>query len=210
MPSLFGRMDGPAVADLFAGGGGASEGIRRATGFHPTVAINHCADAIRMHAANHPETMHFLEDVFEVPPGLGSRGRTLDLLWASPQCTHFSRARGGAPKSDQQRSLAWVVVDWARAVRPRTIIVENVPEFVTWGPLADDGEPVRARAGETFRAWVGALEAEGYVVEHRVLMAADYGAPTSRRRVYVDATRGRRPVWPTRWPPSRPPASVRS
>lgn len=194
--SLFGRLDGPACVDLFAGGGGASEGMRRATGCHPIVAINHDADAIAMHTANHPETMHFREDVFKVAPGLGSRGRALDLLWASPQCTHFSRARGGAPKSEQQRSLAWVVVDWARAVRPRTIIVENVPEFVTWGPLGEDGEPIRDRAGETFRAWVGALEAEGYVVEHRVLSAADYGAPTWRRRVYVVATRGRAPVWP--------------
>ncbi len=194
--SLFGRLDSPACVDLFAGGGGASEGMRRATGCHPIVAINHDADAIAMHAANHPETMHFREDVFKVAPGLGSRGRALDLLWASPQCTHFSRARGGAPKSEQQRSLAWVVVDWARAVRPRTIIVENVPEFVTWGPLGDDGEPIRDRAGETFRAWVGALEAEGYVVEHRVLSAADYGAPTWRRRVYVVATRGHAPVWP--------------
>lgn len=195
-PSLFGRLDRPACVDLFAGGGGASEGMRRATGCHPIVAINHDADAIAMHAANHPETMHFREDVFKVAPGLGSRGRALDLLWASPQCTHFSRARGSAPKSEQQRSLAWVVVDWARAVRPRTIIVENVPEFVTWGPLGDDGEPIRDRAGETFRAWVGALEAEGYVVEHRVLSAADYGAPTWRRRVYVVATHGRGPVWP--------------
>lgn len=195
-PSLFGRLDGPACVDLFAGGGGASEGMRRATGHHPIVAINHDADAIAMHAANHPETMHFREDVFKVAPGLGSRGRALDLLWASPQCTHFSRARGGAPKSEQQRSLAWVVVDWARSVRPRTIIVENVPEFVTWGPLGDDGEPIRERAGETFRAWVSALESEGYVVEHRVLSAADYGAPTWRRRVYVVATHGRAPVWP--------------
>ncbi len=194
--SLFGRMDGPVLIDLFAGGGGASEGMRRATGFHPVVAVNHCDDAIRMHAANHPETMHFREDVFKVAPGVGSRGRRPDLLWASPQCTHFSRARGRAPKSEQQRSLAWVVVDWARDVRPRCIIVENVPEFVTWGPLGDDGEPIRERAGETFAAWVSALEGAGYVVEHRVLTAANYGAPTTRRRVYVIATLDRAPAWP--------------
>lgn len=194
--SLFGRLDGPVCVDLFAGGGGASEGMRRATGFHPVVAVNHDDDAIRMHAANHPETMHFREDVFKVSPGVGSRGRRPDLLWASPQCTHFSRARGKAPKSEQQRSLAWVVVDWARDARPRCIIVENVPEFLTWGPLGDDGEPIRERAGETFAAWVCALEGAGYVVEHRVLVAADYGAPTTRRRVYVVATLDRAPVWP--------------
>lgn len=194
--SLFGRLDGPVCVDLFAGGGGASEGMRRATGFHPVVAVNHDDDAIRMHAANHPETMHFREDVFKVSPGVGSRGRRPDLLWASPQCTHFSRARGRAPKSEQQRSLAWVVVDWARDARPRCIIVENVPEFLTWGPLGDDGEPIRERAGETFAAWVCALEGAGYVVEYRVLVAADYGAPTTRRRVYVVATLDRAPVWP--------------
>ena len=191
---LFGDLARRQVIDLFAGGGGASEGMTRA-GFAPTVAVNHDADAIRMHAANHPGTMHYQESVYDVRPGLASRGRPVCLLWASPQCTHFSRARGGVPKSEQSRSLAWVVVDWAREVKPACIIVENVPEWVTWGPLGDDGQPIPERKGKTFRAFVVALESEGYTVEWRNLIACDYGAPTSRKRLYLVARRG-----PVSWP----------
>lgn len=183
--------------DLFAGGGGASEGIRLATGRGPGVAINHCEEAIRMHERNHPDTLHLRADVFEVRPRAAVGSTPVRLLWASPDCTHFSRAKGGAPRSKKIRALAWVIVDWAREVSPRVICMENVPEFTTWGPLDDDGQPVKARAGETFREFVAALEGHGYQVEWRVLCAADYGAPTSRRRLFLVARRDGAPiVWP--------------
>lgn len=188
----------PVIVDLFAGGGGASEGIRRALGIHPLVAINHDPAAIAMHAANHPPTLHLCESVYDVRPGDVIRGRDVDLLWASPDCTHFSRAKGGRPRRQEIRGLAWVVVDWAREVRPRVICLENVPEFVTWGPLDEHGQPDPAHAGETFAAWVEALRALGYLIEWRVLSAADYGAPTSRRRLFLVARCDGQPVrWPT-------------
>ncbi|HLD90789.1 MAG TPA: DNA cytosine methyltransferase [Patescibacteria group bacterium] len=184
--------------DLFAGGGGASEGIRRATGHAPIVAINHNPAAIEMHRANHPGTLHLLESVWEVSPSATVRRGEVDLLWLSPDCTHFSRAKGGAPKRDREiRSLAWVGVEWARTVRPRVICLENVGEFVTWGPLDADDKPIPERKGETFRAFVGRLEMLGYRVEWRVLCAADYGAPTSRRRLFLVARcDGEAIVWP--------------
>jgi len=183
--------------DLFAGGGGASLGIERATGISPILAVNHNPAAILMHAANHMETIHACQSVWDVNPSEAVRWRAVDLLWASPDCTHFSRAKGGQPRSTGTRGLAWVVVDWAREVRPRIICLENVPEFLTWGPLDDDGQPVKARAGDTFREWVQALEGCGYVVEWRVLVACDYGTPTSRKRLYLVARRDGKPiVWP--------------
>lgn len=186
----------PRAVDLFAGGGGASLGIQRATGQAPLVAINHDPAAIAMHAANHRGTLHLCESVFDVRP-FRPHNQPLDLLWASPDCKHFSKAKGGKPRSSEIRSLAWVVVDWARAVRPSVICVENVEEFRTWGPLDNEGQPIAARQGETFREWVEALEALGYVVEHRLLVAADYGAPTTRRRLFVVARADGQPV---RWP----------
>lgn len=173
--------------DLFAGGGGASLGIEWATGHAPIMAVNHCRSAIDMHAVNHPGTLHLLESVWDVH-AQDFGGEVVDLLWASPDCTHFSRAKGAAPRSKEIRSLAWVVVDWAKDVRPTMILLENVPEFVTWGPLLDEtGQPDKARAGETFRQFINGLESAGYVVEWRVLNAADYGAPTSRRRLFLVA-----------------------
>jgi DNA (cytosine-5)-methyltransferase 1 len=195
--SLFGLVRGPRVVDLFAGGGGASLGIRSALGVSPIVAINHCNHAIRMHTLNHPETEHYHASVYDVAPLAAARGRAVDLLWASPDCTHFSRAKGGKPRETGRRALAWVVVDWARDVRPRCIALENVPEFATWGPLRPDGQPDKARSGEDFRAFVGALEQLGYRVEWRVLSAADYGAPTSRRRLFLIARcDGQALTWP--------------
>lgn len=183
--------------DLFAGGGGWSEGFQRATGVPPMVAVNHDADAIRMHAANHPEADHHQEDVFAVDPVTACRGRPVRWLHGSPDCTHFSRAKGGKPKDKNIRGLAWVMVRWAEAVQPRIISLENVAEFTTWGPLGDDGQPIKARAGETFREFHAALEALGYVVEFRVLNAADFGAPTSRKRLFMLARRDGLPVvWP--------------
>jgi len=183
--------------DLFAGGGGASLGIERATGISPIVAVNHNPAAIEMHRANHPETIHHCESVFDVDPVVAVRGHHVDLLWASPDCTHFSRAKGGKPRSTGTRGLAWVVIEWARQVRPARIFLENVPEFLTWGPLDSDSQPIKNQAGETFREWIGALRAQGYAIEWRVLVACDYGAPTSRKRLYLIARRDGKPI---RWP----------
>lgn len=185
------------IVDLFAGGGGASEGIRLALGRCPDIAINHDAHAIAMHEANHPNTRHYHEDIFTVSPREATSGRSVSLLWASPSCTHFSRAKGGKPLNEQLRSLAWVVVDWARDVRPAVICLENVAEFQTWGPLRDDGTVDPARSGETFREFASALIDLGYRVEWRVLNAADFGAPTSRKRLFLIARCDGLPLaWP--------------
>ena len=187
----------PITVDLFAGGGGASEGIRLATGHDPVLAVNHNPAAIAMHAANHPGTEHRCESVFEVDPFDACLGHSVDLLWASPDCTHFSRAKGGKPREKKIRGLAWVIVKWAEAISPPIIAMENVPEFVTWGPLDEDGYPIKAREGEEFRRFVGQLEALGYAVAWKVLNAADFGAPTSRRRLFLVARRDGKPiVWP--------------
>ena len=193
--------------DLFAGGGGASEGIRMATGRAPVAAVNHCPHAIQMHRENHPDTLHYLESVFDVRPREVPTGRGgVDLLWASPDCTHFSRARGGKPVKKEIRGLAWVIVEWAQAVSPRVICMENVPEFVTWGPLypedhPDPGlrnRPIPERKGATFREFVTRLQLLGYRVEWRLLTSCDYGAPTRRRRLFLVARcDGESITWPT-------------
>ncbi|AKF06043.1 C-5 cytosine-specific DNA methylase [Sandaracinus amylolyticus] len=185
------------VVDLFAGGGGASEGIARALGRHPDIAVNHDPAAIAMHAANHPTTVHYCESVFRVTPREVVGGRPVGLLWASPDCTHFSKSKGGKPRKKKIRGLAWVVVRWARDVAPRVIALENVEEFADWGPLGPDDRPDKARAGQTFRAFVRKLERYGYRVEHRILVAADYGAPTTRKRLFLVARRDGQPItWP--------------
>jgi DNA (cytosine-5)-methyltransferase 1 len=186
------------VVDLFAGGGGASTGIEQAIGRQVDIAVNHNAKAIALHQANHPNTLHFVADVFEVDPLRVTCGQPVGLLWASPDCKHFSKAKGGKPVSKKIRGLAWVVVDWARAVRPRVICLENVEEFKTWGPLTEDDMPDPARKGETFAEWKGQLEALGYVVEHRELRACDYGAPTIRKRLFLVARCDGEPIfWPS-------------
>lgn len=185
------------VVDLFAGGGGASTGIEQALGRAVDVAINHDPEAISLHTANHPQTTHFCSDVFEVDPVAATGGRPVGLLWASPDCKHFSKAKGGKPVSKKIRSLAWVVVKWAKAVQPRMIFLENVEEFQTWGPLTDDNLPDPAKRGETFALWKKALEKLGYKVEHRELRACDFGAPTIRKRFFLVARRDGLPiVWP--------------
>ena len=185
------------VVDLFAGGGGASTGIELAIGRHVDIAINHDPEAVSLHEANHPQTRHFVSDVFEVDPHAVCGDQPVGLLWASPDCKHFSKAKGGKPVSKKIRSLAWVVVKWAAAVRPRVICLENVEEFQTWGPLGPDNRPCPQRKGQTFQRWKRQLERMGYVVEHRELRACDYGAPTIRKRLFLVARCDGQPiVWP--------------
>lgn len=185
------------IVDNFAGGGGASTGIYLATGRHPDIAVDYDPEAIRCHALNHPSTRHYLESVWDVDPVDACAGRPVGLAWFSPDCTHFSRAKGGAPVSDGRRGLAWVVIRWAKAVKPRVIILENVEEFRTWGPLDDDGRPDKARQGETFGQWLQALEALGYVAEFKTLHAHHYGAPTIRKRLFMVARCDGQPIaWP--------------
>jgi DNA (cytosine-5)-methyltransferase 1 len=185
------------IVDSFAGGGGASTGIEWALGRSPDIAINHSPGAIAMHALNHPETRHFCEDVWQVDPVEATQGRPVDLAWFSPDCTHFSKAKGGKPRSKKIRGLAWVVYRWAKAVRPRLIMLENVEEFADWGPLLDDGRPCPLRRGLTFRRWWRQIENLGYELDARELRACDYGAPTSRKRLFIIARCDGQPI---RWP----------
>jgi DNA (cytosine-5)-methyltransferase 1 len=185
------------IVDSFAGGGGASTGIEIALGRSPDIAINHDGEALSMHERNHPTTWHIRHDVWKVDPIAATQGRPVGLMWASPDCKHFSKAKGGEPREKGIRDLAWVVVRWAEQVRPRVILLENVEEFQTWGPLTADRQPCPARRGETFRRWVGELERLGYRVEWRELRACDYGAPTIRKRLFLVARCDGRPiVWP--------------
>ena len=184
------------IVDNFAGGGGASTGIELATGRVVDIAINHDPDAILMHRTNHPHTMHYQASVWDVDPVEVCRGRPVGLAWFSPDCKHFSKAKGGKPVDKNIRGLAWIVLRWAGTVRPRVIILENVEEFQTWGPVRR-GRPVKSKTGQTFRQWLGQLEALGYTVEWRELVAADYGAPTTRKRFFLIARSDERPiVWP--------------
>lgn len=194
-------MTGTIVAaDLFCGAGGSSTGLALAAesagrGLDLT-AVNHWDRAIETHSANHPGARHLCHGLDGVDPRKVI-GRKLDLLIASPECTHHSNARGGKPCEDQSRSTAWHVIRWADALRPRFVLVENVQEFTTWGPLSEKGKPLVKRKGETFQAWAQALRSLGYVVDWRVLNAADYGAATSRQRLFVMARRGRGAMpWP--------------
>lgn len=185
------------IIDLFAGGGGASEGIEQALGVCVDEAVNHDPAAIAMHLANHPSTRHHVEDVFKVNPMEVADGRPVGLLWASPDCTHFSKAKGGKPVKREIRSLAWVVIHWAQLVRPRIIVLENVPEFRTWGPLDENNRPDKRKAGMTFRLWCNQLRGLGYQVQFKELSAADYGAPTIRTRLFMIARCDGEPiVWP--------------
>lgn len=194
------------IVDSFAGGGGASTGIELATGRVVDIAINHDPDAILMHKTNHPHTMHYQASVWDVDPMEVTGGSPVGLFWASPDCKHFSKAKGGKPVDKQIRGLAWIVLRWAGTVRPRVIILENVEEFQTWGPVRK-GRPVKAKAGQTFRRFISQLEDLGYSVEWRELVAADYGAPTTRKRFFLIARCDGRPiVWPepTHAPVDRP------
>lgn len=194
------------IVDSFAGGGGASAGIELATGRVVDIAINHDPDAILMHKTNHPHTVHYQASVWDVDPIEVTGGSPVGLLWASPDCKHFSKAKGGKPVDKRIRGLAWIVLRWAGTVRPRVIILENVEEFQTWGPVRK-GKPVKKLSGQTFHKWLGQLEALGYTVEWRELVAADYGAPTTRKRFFLIARCDGRPiVWPE---PTHAPAGSR-
>ncbi len=185
------------IVDNFAGGGGASTGISAAIGRSVDIAINHDPSAIAMHKANHPDTEHYCEDVWNVDPREAVKGRLVGLCWFSPDCKHFSKAKGGKPVEKNIRGLAWVAVRWAATVRPRVIILENVEEFKTWGPLLKDGRPDPDKKGKTFGAFVNALKRLGYQVDFRELKACDYGAPTIRKRLFLIARNDGRPiVWP--------------
>lgn len=184
------------IVDNFAGGGGASTGMELATGRPVAIAINHDPDAIAMHEANHPFTEHLRASVWDVDPKEVCRGRPVGLAWFSPDCKHFSKAKGAALVDRKIRGLAWIVLRWAGTVRPRVIIVENVEEFKTWGPVRR-GKPVKSKSGKTFEKWIGQLKGLGYAVESRELVAADYGAPTTRKRLVIVARCDGKPiVWP--------------
>ena len=198
------------IVDNFAGGGGASTGMELATGRPVAIAINHDPDAILMHKTNHPFTEHLQASVWDVDPREVCRGRPVGLAWFSPDCKHFSKAKGAALVDRNIRGLAWIVLRWAGTVRPRVIILENVEEFVTWGPVRK-GKPVKKKAGQTFRQWKSQLVALGYKVEHREIVAADLGAPTTRKRfVLIARCDGRPIVWPERTHAPRDSEEVRT
>lgn len=193
------------IVDSFAGGGGASTGIELALSRSPDIALNHARDALAMHAMNHPQTQHVCEDVFKVDPVLLVGGRRVGLLWMSPDCTHFSKAKGGKPKSKKIRGLAWIGVKWAKHVRPRVIILENVQEFEDWGPLTKDNQPCPRRKGRTFKMFVSRLRGLGYNVEWRTIRGMTQGAPTIRERLFLIARCDGKPiVWPAQadWNPN--------
>ena len=218
-------FDDELIVDLFAGGGGLSTACEQALGRSPDIAINHNDDALSMHRANHPQTRHFVADVFEVCPRGATQGRPVGYLHLSPDCTHHSQAAGGQPRDERIRALTWIGRRWAGQVRPRIITLENVRQILKWGPLvakrdkatgrvlkrcgtvAEPGEhvarrdqflvPDQKREGTTWRAFVRSLQAMGYVVEWRILCAADYGAGTTRERLFMVARcDGKHIVWP--------------
>lgn len=190
--------EGELFIDNFAGAGGASTGIERATGRPVDHAINHNPVALGLHRVNHPHSHHWVEDVWEVDPRAVTGGRPVALAWFSPDCRHHSKAKGGKPVEKKIRGLAWVALRWAALAKPRMIALENVEEFKDWGRLGPDGRPDPKRKGETFRSFVKALEDQGYEVQWRELRACDYGAPTIRKRLFLIARRdGEAIVWPT-------------
>jgi len=195
MPSIY-------ATDLFCGAGGTSAGIVNAcrTAGHSLnlLAVNHWPTAIATHTLNHPEVRHLCENLDGVNPRLAIPGGRLHLLAASPECTNHSRAAGGRPRNEQSRATAWHVCRWAEALDVSTILIENVREFMDWGPLGRNGKPLKRKKGKIFHAFINSLQAIGYTVEHRILTAADFGDPTTRERLFILATKARGPIaWPT-------------
>lgn len=185
------------IIDCFAGGGGASVGIEMALGRQVDIAINHDPEAIRMHKVNHPKTLHLTEDIFRVDLQRYVGGRPAALMWASPDCTSHSKAKGGKPREKGLRILPWAVYKHAKQILPEVILMENVEEIRKWGPLDEKGYPIKEKAGEDYRKFIGAMKYLGYAFESRELVAADYGAPTTRKRWYAVFRRDGRPIqWP--------------
>lgn len=192
-------LDHGLVIDFFAGGGGASTGVEAATGRPVDIAVNHDPDAILMYRTNHPDTLCLTEDIFNVDMRPYIQGRNIDLLWASPDCTSHSKAKGGQPRESGLRILPWAVYKHAKYMLPAVIFMENVEEIQEWGPLDENGRPIKERMGEDYEAFINAMKSLGYTVESRELIAADYGAPTTRKRWYAIFRRDGKPiVWPTR------------
>lgn len=189
------------AVDLFCGAGGESEGLKQAAEKQEMslvlTAVNHWERAIETHAANHPGAEHLCQSIEHIDPVKVVPGRRLDLLWASPECTHHSVARGGRPRSDQGRASAWLILKWLSELYVERVIIENVPEFLSWGPLDNSGKPVQNLKGKTFRAFITSLRSLGYTADWRILTAADYGDPTTRRRLFIQAAKGRKRImWP--------------
>lgn len=187
------------IIDCFAGGGGASVGIEMALGRQVDIAINHDPDAILMHKTNHPDTLHLTEDIFKVDLQKYVKGHHVDLMWASPDCTSHSKAKGGKPREKGLRILPWAVYKHAKAILPDVIIMENVEEIQQCGPLDKDGHPIPERKGEDYKKFITAMKSLGYIFDSRELVAADYGAPTTRKRWYAIFRRdGKFILWPDR------------
>jgi len=189
--------DNGLTVDLFAGGGGWTCGFERALGRNLDIALNHDPFAVTLHAMNHPRTHHICQDVWHADPAEAIRGRPVFWLHASPSCTQFSRSRRAMPAENQMREMGWRVVEWAKVARPVVITIENVKEYLDWGPLGSDGFPIKERRGETWRAFVQALRDLGYDIDWRLIDSADFGAPTARERLLVIARRDGIPIeWP--------------
>lgn len=186
-------MEQEIFADFFAGGGGVSKGMEWALGRSVDLAVNHDLEAIAMHKVNHPGTEHYAENIWKVDPVAACAGRPVALAWFSPDCRHYSRAKGNAPLDKKVRGLPWVVLKWAAKVRPRMIIVENVEEFKTWGRIKK-GKPIKSQTGRTFRRWIKQLVALGYEVRYQLIAACDVGAPTTRVRLCVGARCDGKPI----------------
>ncbi len=185
------------IIDCFAGGGGASVGIEMALGRPVDIAVNHDPDAILMHKTNHPDTLHLTEDIFKVDLQKYVKGRHVALMWASPDCTSHSKAKGGKPRKHGLRILPWAVYKHAKLILPDVIIMENVEEIQQWGPLDDAGHPIPERKGEDYKKFITAMKSLGYLFDSRELVAADYGAPTTRKRWYAVFRRdGKGIIWP--------------
>lgn len=193
-------MEDIIAADLFCGAGGTSTGLEIACaekGFTlKLLAINHWEVAIATHTKNHPNAEHMCEELDNVNPRKAVPGGYLDILVASPECCHFSNARGGKPMNDQSRASAWHVLRWAEAIRVKNILIENIPEFCSWGPLGVNGRPLKSKKGELFKAFINSLKAMGYHVDYKILNTANYGDPTTRKRLFVLARKGKKVVWP--------------